>query len=96
VLISPGVLPVVAWAAFAAVLPLAVRGRSLALDVLAAAVWAAALAAAHQGIAELAAGDVALDQARGAVAGAALAGFVAVAGVWSGLHPRAGDGQPVP
>ena len=96
VLLSPGALPVVAWAAFAAVLPLVVCGRSLALDAIAAVLWAAALAAAHQGIAELASGTVALDEARGAAAGAAIAGFVAVAGVWSGLHPRAGDGQPVP
>ena len=94
--ISPALLPVVAWAAFAAVLPLVVRGRSLALDVLAAAIWAAALAAAHQGIAELAAGTVALDEARGAAAGAAIGAFAAVAGVWSGLRTAPGDGEPVP
>jgi hypothetical protein len=94
--LSPTVLTVVAWASFAAILPLVVRGRSLALDVLAAAVWAAALVAAHQGIAELAAGTVALDQARGAAAGAAIGAFAAVAGVWSGLHQRPGDGQAVP
>jgi hypothetical protein len=90
------VLPVVAWAAFAAALPLVVRGRSLALDAVAALVWAACLVAAHQGIAELASGTVALDEARGAAAGAAIGAFVAVAGVWSGLRPRPGDPPPVP
>jgi hypothetical protein len=96
VVLSPAVLPVVAWAAFAAALPLVVRGRSLALDAVAALVWAACLVAAHQGIAELASGTVALDEARGAAAGAAIGAFVAVAGVWSGLRPRPGDPPPVP
>jgi serine/threonine protein kinase len=90
VVLSPAILPVFAWAAFAAALPLVVRGRSLALDVVAALVWAAALVAAHQGIAELASGTVPLDEARGAAAGAAIGAFVAVAGVWSGCaRPRA-------
>ena len=85
-LLSPAVLPVLAWAAFAAVLPLVVRGRSLALDAVLAVVWAAGLAAAHRGIAELASGTVALDQARGATAGAAIGAALAVAAVWSGLR----------
>ena len=96
VLLSPAILPVVAWAAFAAALPLFVRGRSLAFDVVAAMVWAAALVAAHQGIAELASGTVALDQARGAAAGAAIGAFVAVAGVWSGLRPLPGADEALP
>ena len=96
VLISPAILPVFAWAAFAAVLPLVVRGRSLALDVIAAAIWAAGLVVVHQGIAELASGTVALDQARGAVAGAAIGACVAVAAVWSGLRPHPGDEGQVP
>jgi hypothetical protein len=96
VILSPAVLPVFAWAAFAAVLPLVVRGRSLALDVVAALIWAAALVAAHQGIAELASGTVALDEARGAAAGAAIGAFVAVAAIWSGLRPDPDDPPPVP
>jgi hypothetical protein len=96
VLLSPAILPLFAWAAFAAALPLFVRGRSLAFDVVAAAVWAAGLVAAHQGIAELASGTVALDQARGAAAGAAIGAFVAVAGVWSGLRPPPGEPPAVP
>jgi hypothetical protein len=96
VLFSPAVLPVFAWAAFAAAVPLVVRGRSLPLDVLGALVWAAGLVAVHQGIGELASGTVALDEARGAAAGAAIGAFVAVAGVWSGLRPRPGQDQTLP
>lgn len=94
--LSPAILVLVAWGAFAAVLPLVVRGRSLPLDVVGALAWAAALVAAHQGIAELAAGDVPLDEARGAAAGAAIGAAVALAAVWSGLRPRPGDSPPVP
>ena len=93
---SPAFLPVVAWAAFAALLPVVVRGRSLPFDVIGALVWAAALVAAHQGIAELAAGDVPLDQPRGAAAAAAVGAFAAVAAVWSGLRPGPRDGAPLP
>ena len=93
---SPAILPVVAWALFAALLPVVVRGRSLPFDVLGALVWAAALVAAHQGIAELAAGDVPLDQPRGAAAAAAIGAFAAVAAVWSGLRPDPGDRGPLP
>jgi hypothetical protein len=96
VVLSPAALTLFAWAAFAAVLPLLVRGRSLALDVVAALVWAAALVAAHQGIAELASGTVALDQARGAAAGAAIGAFVAVAAIWSGLRPDPDEPPPLP
>jgi hypothetical protein len=96
VLLSPAVLPVVAWAAFAAVLPLLVRGRSLPFDVLGALVWAAGLAAAHRGIAQLASGTVALDEARGATAGAVIGASVAVAAVWSGLRPVPDRGEPLP
>ena len=96
VLLSPAFLAVVAWAAFAAVLPLVVRGRNLVLDVLAATVWAAGLVAAHQGIAELAASDIPLDMARGGAAGPAIGAAVAVAVVWSGLRPRPDAGQPLP
>jgi hypothetical protein len=94
--LSPLILVALAWGAFAAALPLVVRGRSLPLDAIGALVWAAALVAAHRGIAELAAGDVPLDEARGAAAGAAIGAAVALATVWSGLRPRPGDSPPVP
>jgi hypothetical protein len=94
VLLSPAILPVVAWAVFAAALPVFVRGRSLPFDVLGALVWAAGLAAAHRGIAQLASGTVALDEARGPAAGPAIGAFVAVAAVWSGLRPHPGE-QPM-
>jgi hypothetical protein len=94
--LSPAFLALIAWAAFAAVFPLVVRGRNLVLDVLAAAVWAAGLVAAHQGIAELAASDIPLDMARGGAAGPAIGAAVAVAVVWSGLRPRAAESDPLP
>ena len=94
--LSPAILPVLAWAAFAAVVPLVVRGRSLPLDVVGAVFWAAALAATHQGIAELASSDVPLSEPRGAAAGAAIGAFVAVAAVWSGLRPDPGEDPPLP
>jgi hypothetical protein len=95
-LVSPAILPVVAWAAFAALLPVVIRGRSLPIDVVAAVFWAAGLVAAHQGIAELAASDVPLSEPRGAAAGAAIGVFAALAAVWSGLRPDPGGGPPLP
>jgi hypothetical protein len=67
------------WAAFAVLLPLLVRGRWLAVDLLSAALWALGLMAALVAAGDLVAGEVALDQARGLVAGAAVAALVAVA-----------------
>jgi hypothetical protein len=96
VLLSAAALTVVAWAAFAAVLPLVVRGRSLPLDVLAGLVWAAGLVATHRAIAQLMSGAGAPDDARGATAGAAIGAFVAVAAIWSGLRPRPGSQEPLP
>jgi hypothetical protein len=93
---TPAMLTVVAWAGFAALLPVVVRGRSPALDVAAAVTWAAVLVAAHQGIAELAAGQVARADARGAAAGAAIGAFAAVAAVWAGLRPRPREPAAVP
>lgn len=83
---TPALAPVVVWAAFAALLPLAVRGRSLALDILRGAAWAAALVAALRGLGELIGQEVASPDPRGAVAGAllGLAAAVAVAA----LRPR--------
>jgi hypothetical protein len=94
--LSPAILPVVAWALFAVLLPVVIRGRSLPLDAVAAVFWAAGLVAAHQGIAELAASDVPLSEPRGAAAGAAIGAFAALAVVWSGLRPDPGDAAPLP
>ena len=59
------------WALAAVLLPLLVRGRSAALDLVGVAGWAAALAAATQALSEA----LVLDPPRGLVAGA-LAGGV--------------------
>jgi hypothetical protein len=74
---SGAALLAVLWAAAALVLPWLVRGRSLALDVVTAAAWAAALGGAGAGLAEHAVGPGAT--APGLAGGAALAGALAVA-----------------
>jgi eukaryotic-like serine/threonine-protein kinase len=66
------------WAAAALVLPWLVRGRSLALDVVAATTWAAGLAAATQALAVQAG-----ERPSGIVAGGIAAGALAI------LLPRA-------
>lgn len=76
---TPALAPALVWAAFAAALPLVVRGRSLALDLLFGGVWAVALVAAHGALGELLAGHVPLTDARGAIAGAVLGLLAAVA-----------------
>jgi hypothetical protein len=76
---SPALAPLAVWALFAGALPLLVRGRSLALDVLAGSAWAAALVAAHAGLADLLAATTELDEARGAAAGALLGVLAATA-----------------
>ena len=68
------------WAVLAAVIGLALRGRSLALDLPAVIVWAIALVAAHAWLADLLAGSIAASEARGAAAGAIL-GAAAALGV---------------
>jgi hypothetical protein len=93
---SPATAPVVIWVALAVVLPFVVRGRSLALDVLGAATWAAALVAAHAAVADLVAASVELDQARGAVGGAVLAVLVAVAAAAVGLLVRPVEDETLP
>jgi eukaryotic-like serine/threonine-protein kinase len=75
-LLSAGVLAfAVLWALAAVVLPLLVRGRSAAVDLVAATGWAATLAGATQALAE----GLALDAPRGLAVGAVAAGAVAVA-----------------
>jgi serine/threonine protein kinase len=72
---SGGTLAIAAlWALFAALLPLLVRGRSAALDLVATAGWAAALAAATGAVGEA----LMLDPPRGAVLGALAGGALAV------------------
>ncbi|MEA2137279.1 MAG: eukaryotic-like serine/threonine-protein kinase, partial [Solirubrobacteraceae bacterium] len=74
-LLSGGTIAITAlWALASALLPLLVRGRSAALDLVGAAGWAAALAAATQALGEA----LVLDPPRGLVAGALVAGLVAV------------------
>jgi eukaryotic-like serine/threonine-protein kinase len=70
--------PLVVWAAFAIALPLVVRGRWLALDLVGAGVWVVGLIVAQVALGDALAADVALDQARGAVTGALLAAVVAL------------------
>jgi hypothetical protein len=86
-LATSGVLLLVPlWAAAAAVLPWLVRGRSLAVDIVAAATWAAALASGTAAVA----GWAGLAEPRGLAAGAVVAGVLAVAGAWgrNTLEPR--------
>jgi hypothetical protein len=64
------------WAAAALVLPWLVRGRSLAVDVVAATTWAAGLAATTGAVAQ----SLALGDPRGLAAGAVLAGALALIG----------------
>src|SRR5687767_2759912 len=66
---TPALAPLVAWAAVALALALVIRGRWLAVDILGAALCAAALIAAHVALGDALAADMALDHARGAVAG---------------------------
>src|SRR5215218_3455695 len=75
---SAALLPALVWAAFAAVLPLRMRGRWTKLDALAAGLWAVGLVFALDALADLLAGSTALSGARGAVAGSCLAAAVAV------------------
>jgi eukaryotic-like serine/threonine-protein kinase len=72
---SPTALTAIAFAVAAALLPVLVRGLRLALDLIAAAVWAGALYAALLGIETLAGPGV---DARGAAVGAAFAAVIAV------------------
>jgi hypothetical protein len=77
-LTTPALAPVAVWAAVAVVLPLVVRGRWLAVDLMGAALCAAGLVAAHVALGDALAADVALDQPRGAVAGGIAAALLVV------------------
>jgi hypothetical protein len=68
------------WASGAVVLPWIVRGRSAALDVIAAITWSAGIAAAAPALDAGLAGHPTDPSPRGAILGAILGGMVAVAG----------------
>jgi eukaryotic-like serine/threonine-protein kinase len=76
---SPALVPAAAWAAFAVLLPLVVRGRWLAVDLIGAGLWATGLIVAHIALGDMLAGTTALDEARGMVAGCVGAALVALA-----------------
>ena len=79
-LLSLGVLLGAAlWAGAAALLPLIVRGRSAALDIVAATVWSAAIVAAEPIIDRGLSAQAAQASPRGAILGAVLGGVLAVA-----------------
>ena len=92
---SPQTTALVVWAAFAAALPLLLRGRWLAMDCVAGALWAAGLMAALAAVGDLTAGGAVLEQARGAVAGALVGAVAAVAISQSAPPPAAWRAQPV-
>jgi eukaryotic-like serine/threonine-protein kinase len=75
---SPLVLPLALWACFAAALPLVVRGRHLSLDLVGGLLWAAALAAAHRGLADFLGPATARGEPRGAVLGPLVGALAAV------------------
>jgi len=88
-LTSPALAPVIAWAAGAIVLALVVRGRWLAMDLLGAGACATGLIAAHAALGDALAADVALDRARGGVAGCIAAALVVIV-----THHAAGGQRP--
>jgi eukaryotic-like serine/threonine-protein kinase len=73
---TPALAPVLAWVVVAIALALVVRGRWLALDVAGAALCAAALVAAHLALGDALAADLALDHARGGLAGSIAAALL--------------------
>jgi hypothetical protein len=78
--VGSGVLAVaVLWALAAAVLPWVLHSRSLAVDVLGAGAWIAGLVAGSEALGEALKGTVAQPHPRGALAGAALGGVLALA-----------------
>jgi eukaryotic-like serine/threonine-protein kinase len=97
-LTSPALAPVAVWAFFAWVLPLLLRGRSLALDVMAASAWAAALVVSHAALADMLAATTRLDSARGAAAGALLGvlAAMAVTAIAPPVRESADDATPYP
>jgi hypothetical protein len=87
---GPALAPIAVFAAFAVLLPLAVRGRSLTFDAILATCWAAGLVAALHVTDGLLQANVQLTTARGATVGALLGAGLAVASA----HVR-GAGAPL-
>jgi hypothetical protein len=76
---GPSLAPAVVWAAFAMLLPVVVRGRWLAIDLIGAGLCVAGLMLAHAALGDMLAATTALGVARGAAAGAIGAGLLVVA-----------------
>jgi hypothetical protein len=86
---SPALAGLAVWAALAAALPLLVRGRSMALDVLGAVVWGGVLVAGLTAVGDLAGHHVSAAEPRGAIVGALIGAFAAVGARASGLWRNA-------
>jgi hypothetical protein len=76
---GPALAPAVVWGAFAVLLPLVVRGRWLAVDLVGAGLWALGLVVAHIALGDMLAATTALDEARGMVAGSVGAALAVIA-----------------
>jgi eukaryotic-like serine/threonine-protein kinase len=76
---GPALAPAFAWAAAAVLLPIVVRGRWLALDLLAAGAWAAGLIVVQGALGDMLASTTALAEPRGAFAGPIGAALLVVA-----------------
>ena len=93
---SPALAIAAVWAAFAAVLGFATRGRWAALDLLVGVAWAVGLVAAHGALGDLLAVTTEFEDARGAVAGAALGALVAVTATLIAPPPQDWARRPNP
>jgi hypothetical protein len=93
ILTSPAFAPALVFAAFAALLPIFLRGRSLALDALGAGIWAVALASS---LSALPSALPSLPHPRGAVAGALVGAALVVAAREGGLLPAPGRRSTLP
>jgi eukaryotic-like serine/threonine-protein kinase len=93
-LTSPALAPAAVWAALAPLLPLVVRGRFLAIDLVAAGAWAAALVVAQAGLGDLLAPVTVLDQPRGGVAGPIAAALLVLGAVAAAPASSWGTGEP--
>ena len=80
---SAALLPAVAWAVLALLMPVLVRGRSLGLDIAGACVWGVGILAAHDGLGRLLSHD---PTPHGLWAGPILAVVAAVAATGAGLR----------
>jgi eukaryotic-like serine/threonine-protein kinase len=83
---SPALAPALLWAVGALALALVVRGRWLAVDALGAGLCALGLIVAHAAMGDALAADVAVDHARGGVAGSITAAIVVVVAFHMGAN----------